>query len=95
MLWMSAVKLREGFPAGWRIHSHKDSCSYPKQWLGQWLVDSVEAGSAGSDSAVDGLERRALDGVRFWEFNVLRRKLLDLGAATLSVRDDASSDDLD
>ena len=84
-----------GFQRGWRVHSHKGSCSYPKRWLGRCLVDSVEAGSAGSDLAADGLERRALEGVRFWEFNVLRRKLLDLLTAALGIGNDTGSDDLD
>merc|ERR1719384_2236554 len=56
---------------------------------------SVEAGSVSSGDATDTLERSALESVRFWEFNVLRRKLLKLRTFDVVVGDDARSDDLD
>merc|ERR1719384_3056970 len=56
---------------------------------------SVEAGSVSSGDATDTLERSALESVRFWEFNVLRRKLLNLRTFDVVVGDDARSDDLD
>jgi hypothetical protein len=56
---------------------------------------SVKRRSGGSDSCVDGLERSALEVVRFWEFNLCHGKLTDLGATKLGIGDDAGSDDLD
>ena len=55
---------------------------------------SVEARSVGSGDATDTLERSALQCVRFWESNVLRRKLLDLRSFDIGVFNDACSDDL-
>jgi len=56
---------------------------------------SVKRRSGSSDSGVDGLERSALEVVRFWEFNVGRGELTDLGATKLGILNNASSDDLD
>ena len=56
---------------------------------------SVEGGSVSSGDATDTLERSALEIVRFWEFNVLRRKLLTLKTLDIGVADDARPDDLD
>ena len=61
----------------------------------QLATSSVEAGSVSSGDATDSLERSALQSVRFGEFNVLRRKLLDLRAFDFRVVNDARSDDLD
>ena len=55
---------------------------------------SVESGSDGSDSAVNGLVRCALESVRFWEFNVLVVILADLLAAHVRVVQHARPDDL-
>lgn len=55
---------------------------------------SVERGSDGSDSAVDGRVGGALESVRFWEFNVLVVILADLLAAHVSVVQHARPDDL-
>lgn len=55
---------------------------------------SVERGSDGSDSAVDGLVGGALESVRFWEFNVLASILADLLALHATVVQHARPDDL-
>ena len=55
---------------------------------------SVERGSDGSDSAVDGLVGGALESVRFWEFNVLVVILGDLLSLHTTVVQHARPDDL-
>ena len=58
-------------------------------------VCSVQARSVSSDGAADGLEGRALRGVRFWESNVLRCVLEHLRAFDLVVLEGARPDNLD
>ena len=97
---MSTVKLREGFPA--RVASVRTKThvlaiktqGFKRRTISQGRQCSVEARSVGSGDATDTLERSALKCVRFWESNVLRRKLLDLSTFDFGVVDDARSNDL-
>jgi len=79
-----------GVSSGKCISSHKDSVQVQNN-----VERSIKARSLSSDSAADGLVGGALKSVRFWESNVLRRKLQDLCSLDLRVLENASSDNLD
>ena len=72
----------------------KRTQGFKRRTISQGRRRSVEARSVGSGDATDTLERSALKCVRFWESNVLRRKLLDLSTFDFGVVDDARSNDL-
>lgn len=86
----SAVLLREGFPAGASVDRDSQFRS-PRHTS---LAHSEEGGTVGPDSAADSLEGRALEVVRFGEFNFCRVKLFDLSASKSVLVQHRGSDDL-